>query len=336
MPKISIILFCFMFYTCISNNDRTGGEEERDTEQTSEKTYSPDSVLKVALIQPEAIRDPEINIKRGKSYCVQAKAKGADIVVFPEMYNMGYDPGIDFKEDGFMDAWKKQGITENGVFVSFFRILAKELEMAILITFLEKWEPLPRNTAVLFDRHGERVLKYSKVHTVDLGFMEAVITPGDDFYVADLDTRIGTIKTGVMICYDREFPESARILMLKGAELILTPNACKLDHLRIIQFQARAWENSLVTVMANYSEETFNGHSCAFDANGEEIMVAGEEEGVFMAEFNLQEIREYRKWTFWGNAYRRPRKYGLLTSEEVDEPFVRYDAFGNRFDRTKR
>ena len=52
-----------------------------------------------------------------------------------------------------------------------------------------------------------------------------------------------------MICFDREFPESARILMLKGAELILTPNACKLDEKQINQFQTRAYENSVkVTV----------------------------------------------------------------------------------------
>src|SRR5262245_58338923 len=58
---------------------------------------------------------------------------------------------------------------------------------------------------------------------------EWTLTPGDDFYVCTLDTEQGELKVGAMICYDREFPESARILMLKGAELILTPNACDME-----------------------------------------------------------------------------------------------------------
>ena len=64
----------------------------------------------------------------------------------------------------------------------------------------------------------DTVIKYCiilKVHTCDFGD-EKHLTPGDNFYVADLDTAAGNIKIGAMICYDREHPESARILMLKG------------------------------------------------------------------------------------------------------------------------
>lgn len=56
-----------------------------------------------------------------------------------------------------------------------------------------------------------------------------ILSEGTDFYVADLDLNEGTVKIGSMICFDREFPESARILMLKGAELILAPNACPME-----------------------------------------------------------------------------------------------------------
>ena len=79
------------------------------------------------------------------------------------------------------------------------------------------------------------------------------MTPGDGFRVADLDTRAGTVRVGLMICYDREFPESARVLMLGGAELILTPNACGLDADRLGQFRARAYENMVGVAMANYA-----------------------------------------------------------------------------------
>jgi predicted amidohydrolase len=337
--KIRTVL-CIMISIMIScTPDRQASEDEVKVYQGEEgenRTYSPDSALWIALIQPESVMDQKENLRKGIEFCRKAKANKADIVVFPEMYNMGYKAGIDFEKEGITDVWKNAGLTDTSNFIRVFKDLAQELDMAILITYLEKWDPLPRNTAALYDRHGKLVLKYSKVHTVDLGYMEAAITPGDDFYVTELDTRLGPVKAGVMICYDREFPESARILMLKGAELILTPNACRLEHLRIVQFQSRAWENSLVTAMANYSGEEFDGHSCAFNADGKEILIAGEEEGVYLASFNLQQIREYRGWTFWGNAYRRPRKYDLILSEEVKEPFIRKDAYGQPFDNTRR
>lgn len=103
--------------------------------------------------------------------------------------------------------------------------------MAIAVTLLEKHEPKPRNTVCLFDRHGELIYRYSKVHICDFGEDddEGVLDAGYDFYVAELDTAKGRIKVGSMICYDREFPESARVLMMKGAELLLVPNACPME-----------------------------------------------------------------------------------------------------------
>ena len=124
--------------------------------------------------------------------------------------------------------------------------------------------------------------------------------------------------------------------MLKGAELILTPNACDLEEGRIGQFRARAWENMIGVALANYAAPKNNGHSCAFDAVSFEkpdgkardtrIIEAGEDEGVYIAEFDMDRIRAYRERESWGNAYRKPRSYGLLTSDEVGPPFVRRDA----------
>ena len=69
------------------------------------------------------------------------------------------------------------------------------------------------------------------MHICDFGEEddEGVLDAGDHFITKDLDTRKGIIQVGSMICYDREFPESARILMLQGAELILVPNACSME-----------------------------------------------------------------------------------------------------------
>ena len=123
--------------------------------------------------------------------------------------------------------------------------------MAIGITFLEKYEDAPRNSLALFDRYGELKFVYAKVHTCDFD-VERNLTPGEDFYVTTLDTPCGKVKTGAMICYDREFPESARILMLKGAELILVPNACPMEINRLSQLRARAFENMLAVATCNY------------------------------------------------------------------------------------
>ncbi len=139
-----------------------------------------------------------------------------------------------------------------------------------------------------------------------------------------------------MICYDREFPESARILMLNGAELILTPNACTLDAGRLGQFRARAFENMVGVAMANYAAPQNNGHSVAFDAvsfpevdgapQDTLIVEAGEHEDVCIAAFDMGAIRAYRERETWGNAYRKPRCYGRLTDLDVQPPFIRSDA----------
>jgi predicted amidohydrolase len=199
--------------------------------------------------------------------------------------------------------------------------------MAICVTFLEKYNPSPRNSLVVIDRYGNIVLHYAKVHTCVFDSTERQLTAGDDFYTADLDTQNGTIKFGAMICYDREFPESARILMLKGAEVILVPNACPMEINRLSQLRSRAYENMVGIATANYpyGQPDCNGHSSAFDGiayrpedSGSRdtlIVEAGETEGIYMASFPMDELRDYRRREIHGNAYRRPEKYHMLISE---------------------
>ncbi len=194
-------------------------------------------MLRVALLQLlSAGYDQAANQAKGERYCRQARQLGADLALFPEMWNVGYRLPDPAQPDQHA-LWLSHAIDRQDEFIEFFRRLARELDMAIGLTYLEKWQPAPRNTISVIDRHGQLCLTYAKVHTCDWD-REAALTPGEDFYVCDLDTAAGTVKLGAMICFDREFPESARILMLKGAELILTPNACELDANRIGQYQA--------------------------------------------------------------------------------------------------
>ncbi len=286
--------------------------------------------LKVALLQLMPGRNDEDNLQKGLAACRQAHDAGADIALFPEMWSTGYHIPQD------ADALKEAAVPPDGAFVAAFGRLAAELQMAIGVTFLEQYEPLPRNSFCLFDRFGRKALCYAKVHTCDFG-EECLLTPGEGFDVCTLDTAQGSVKIGAMICFDREFPESARILMLKGAEIILVPNACPMEINRLSQLRARAYENMLGIATANYPGgfPDCNGHSSAFDgiayrpsdsASRDTLIIeAGERPGIYMADFPVDELREYRGREVHGNAYRRPRRYGLLVSERREAPFIRDD-----------
>ena len=257
------------------------------------------NILKIALLQIAPCDALEQNLQKGMEACRKAKELGAEIALFPEMWNNGYRI-----YDRPAEQWKKEAIDVDGAFISAFGSLAKELEMAIGITLLEKTQGKPRNSMVLFDRFGNRLFTYAKVHTCDFS-VEENLAAGEDFYVADLDTAQGKIKVGAMICYDREFPESARILMLKGAELILVPNACPMEINRLSQLRGRAYENMVAIATCNYpaSVPDCNGGSSVFDGvaylpelEGSRdtcILQAGKEEGVYLAALDVAQLRRY-------------------------------------------
>ena len=285
--------------------------------------------LKIALLQVAPCDTLQENLEKGMACCKRAKGMGADLALFPEMWSSGYRI-----YDRPVDEWTTEAISADGDFVNAFGQLAQELNMAIGVTLLEKWQGGPRNTLVLFDRFGRRMLTYAKVHTCDFD-AERNLTPGEDFYVAELDTACGGVKVGAMICYDREFPESARILMLKGAELILVPNACPMELNRLSQLRARAYENMLAIATCNYPAAVpdCNGGSSVFDGvaylpelEGSRdtcILQAGAGEGIYLAELDLEQLRGYREREVHGNAYRHPKKYGLLVETRIDAPFTR-------------
>lgn len=288
-------------------------------------------MLNIALLQIAPTGSLEGNLEKGIAACRKAKAMGADIALFPEMWSCGYDICEPPPEE-----WMCKAICLDSEFLAQYQALSAELDMAIAVTLLEAYEPKPRNTMVLFDRHGQRKLVYAKVHTCDFG-AEKDLTPGDEFFVTALDTAKGIIKVGGMICYDREFPESARLLMLKGAEVVLVPNACPMELNRLSQLRGRAFENMMTIATCNYpaSVPDCNGGSSVFDGvaylphwegfRDMCVLQAGEEEGIFTAEIDIDLLREYRACEVHGNAYRRPNLYGALLDETVCEPFIRED-----------
>lgn len=294
-----------------------------------------DGKLRVALMQASpAGSDQQRNLEIAERYCRLAAERGADVLVMPEMWNIGYQ-GVDDLSTTNVRRWQDQAIDSDGAWVSRFRELARELGLAIAVTYLQRWPSKPRNTVSLIDRHGDMVLTYAKVHTCDFAF-EAALTPGENWSAVDLDTAKGEVRVGAMICFDREFPESMRSLMLAGAEVVLTPNACLLDDLRLAQFRVRAYENATAVAIANYPSPMHNGHSTAYDAAGTSLVDPNQQEGLLTAAIDLPALRSYRQSTIWGNAWRRPHRYSALT-ESVDlEVFRRKDAYGQPFDPRQR
>ena len=309
---------------------------------------SNNSILKIALLQIGSHRtDQKSNLEKGLKYCREAAGSGADIILFPEMWNIGYESFDDsvFNTDfdpanvsetiqNKINIWNTRAIDIDSEFITSFRNLSSELEVSIAVTFLQKGKDKPYNSVVLIDRNGEIVLNYSKVHTCDFS-MEYFCEPGEKFYVCDLDTKKGKVKVGVMICFDREFPESARELMLLGAEIILIPNSCNMDTHRTAQLRTRAFENMAGVALANYPYPKCNGRSMAYspvvyDKDGNEldnlIVMADNTEGIFYADFNIIAIREFRKREVWGNSYRKVDTYKSLIYKKTEEPFKRKDS----------
>ena len=109
------------------------------------------SKLKIALLQIAPCKTLEENLEKGIVCCRKAKERGADIALFPEMWSNGYNIyGRHF------DEWKAEAISADSDFINTFGETAKELDMAVGTTLLEKYENAPRNSLVLFDRFGKK------------------------------------------------------------------------------------------------------------------------------------------------------------------------------------
>lgn len=129
----------------------------------------------VALLQIEPFgMDQTRNLKKGLKHCRDAKSMGADLAVFPELWNIGCArcpidaPG--------RQAWTASAIDRRSGFFLSFTALAKELGINIAVTYLEAHLPKPRNSVSIIDRSGEVVLNYSKVFICDFGQAELLQT----------------------------------------------------------------------------------------------------------------------------------------------------------------
>lgn len=295
--------------------------------------------LKVALVQCLPASEVAAAFARAEDICRSAKGNAADLVLFPEMWSDGY-AFFDPSEAGAHERWQLKAIPDDSRYINRMGELARELGIAICMTYLRKTEAAPENALILFDRFGTEVLKYSKVHICSFE-VEGHCRAGTEFKVAPLDTVAGEVMVGAMICFDREFPESARVLALQGAEVVLVPNSCNLDEPRIAQFKSRAFENKFAMAMANYPSPKHNGSSIVVsnvfyneeeEAQDPVIALAGCEEQILFGEIDIDAVRLYRNSAIWDPRYRQPSAYSCIAAE-FEAPEI--DRFKPRIPRPK-
>lgn len=274
--------------------------------------------FRTAVLQKRSInRDMDQNTDTIITNMEAAVGNHADLLLLPECFITGYELPID----------NQDALTDDSTYIQKLCSAARQLHIGVVATTLTQGTDRPQNSAYLISKDGQILMKYSKVHTCDFAD-ENCLENGSEFKVCDFHG----VKIGIMICYDREYPESARILMLKGAEIILVPNDCGAMKPRIQALSTRAYENMTGVVMANPNGENC-GNSCAYspicwDENGNctdnTIFLADEmSEGLYYADFDMEQLRSYRENEMMGNTFRKVKAYQDLLSSDISYPFIR-------------
>jgi len=266
-------------------------------------------VIRLALAQTLPPADEEASLAEALIQLDGAAKAGADLVLFPELFNNGYH---------LHGNWTRHELASDDPWIRSLVDHATALGIAVAVPFLEH-NPGggPYNAVSVFTRKGERILHYRKVHTCAFD-AEGAMTPGDSYPTAVLETVRGSVCLGAMICFDREFPESARMLMLEGAELVLVPNACVMERHRQGLLEARAFENSITLALANYAGPEYRGGSSVvgpivFGEEGQSLDIvlgrAGEEPQLLVVDVDLDAQRKWTQAEVWGRKWRRPDTY---------------------------
>jgi len=274
--------------------------------------------LKIALLQKQSLdRQFEKSVDIIIDTMAEAAANGADILLLPEVFITGYNLPMDNSE----------ALSDDSPLLERLCNAAREMDLGLIATAITKGISKPQNSAFVIDKTGTILMKYAKVHTCDFSD-ESCLESGNEFKVCDFHG----IQLGIMICYDREYPESARVLMMKGAEIILIPNDCGAMKPRIQALSTRAYENMVGIAMANPNGPNA-GCSCAYspicwDNHGEcvdnTLFLADEmTEGLFYTEFDMDLIRNYRAREMMGNTYRKTKAYSELLNDQIRPPFIR-------------
>jgi N-carbamoylputrescine amidase len=272
--------------------------------------------VRAALIQAHANLPKDEAMAKHVEMIEQAAAQGAQIVCLQEIF---FGPYFCAQQE---PKWFATAEPDDGPTVTKMRELARKHELVLVVPFFEKeFDGVFYNTAVVIERDGTVLGKYRKTHIPQVGpiFWEKYFfKPGNLGYPV-WDTSVG--RVGVFICYDRHFPEPARMLGLKGAELTFNPSATIKSlskYLWQLEQPAHAVANGFfVGAINRVGEELvegarFYGSSYFCDPRGQIVAQASDrEDEVLVADLDLGVIEEVRTtWQFFRD--RRPETYAEL------------------------
>jgi len=226
--------------------------------------------------------DVDHNLGKMKEQMVKAAEKGAELVIFPELFTSSYT--LSHAD------MRKAAEEKDGHSFQELSAAAKQNNIAVLYGYPEV-DPLSGSQAVynsiqLIDRDGRSLVNYRKLHPwIDESKIEEVFTAGNEY--TEVVECCG-MKIGLLICYDVEFPESVRTLALRGAQLVAVPTAINLkyDGANIVSklIPTRAMENRVHVAYVNHvgGPRKFAGLSSLCNPAGDVVVSAGSEEDVLL------------------------------------------------------
>ncbi|HIP51076.1 MAG TPA: carbon-nitrogen hydrolase [Campylobacterales bacterium] len=271
--------------------------------------------MKVALIQKKYFANKKKTVKKTVGDIKKASLEGAKLIVLQELHqNEYFCQSEETKYFVYANDWEED--------LKFWGKVAKKYSVVLVTSLFEKRTAgLYHNTAVVFDKDGSIAGKYRKMHIPDdPGFYEKFyFTPGDLGF-EPIETSVG--KLGVLICWDQWYPEAARIMTLKGAEILIYPTAIgwfEEDSKEERKRQLRSWvniqrshaiANGVAVLSCNrvgFEQDSskvmdgirFWGNSFVCDPQGEIIAKAGKKECILYAEIDNERTKEVRDiWPF--------------------------------------
>jgi predicted amidohydrolase len=244
--------------------------------------------MKIALYQgPGHINNVPAAFALMATKAAEAKANGADLLLLPEMYLSGYNIG---PENAL-----KQAVTATGLAPA--QKIAADNNIALVFGYPELVGQAVANAAILIGPDGAILLNYRKSHLfgdLDRAMFKNI---GSNFALAELNG----FKIGLLICYDIEFPEPARLVALQGADILLIPTAQMEPYHQVAKYviPTRAYENQIYVAYANHSGSDdgldYIGLSSICGPDGAILAAAGKGEEIIYATCNAPHHANVRK-----------------------------------------
>ena len=270
--------------------------------------------MKMALIQQHATRKREYNLTRGVKALEEAASQGARLIAYPELSFDFFLPQYPCTTECLDFAEPIPGPT-----TKLFSQKAKDLQVVIVLNLYEKEGDKTFDTSPVINADGKIVGKTRMIHIVDAPcfYEKGYYTPGN-LGAGVFDTAVGRI--GIAICYDRHFPEYMRALALKGAELVVVPQAGAIDEwpsgIFEAELQVAAFQNGYFAALVNRVGKedlvTFAGESFVTDPEGRIIARAPKgKDHILYADIDLRQIRNSPAQKHF-LLDRRPDVYGTL------------------------